>query len=153
MITRKATAADIPAMARLTTELGYPTTPDELTIRFQHLSSQPDYHTVVAENDSGEVVGLIGLHKFLSWEFTGYRVRIIALVVLSSARQQGIGEALIEAAEAWAYELGAGGLMLNCGNRPERAAAHRFYQRMGFVARSTGYWKKLSTTPDQPVFS
>lgn len=135
-------------MAELTTELGYPTTAEQMRHRFAVIEAHTDHRTFLAENETG-VVGLIGLVKGLSWEHDEHYIRVIALVVSSRARQQGAGEQLIEAAEQWATETGATRLVLNCGNRPERAAAHQFYARMGFAARSTGYQKRLTLAPDQ----
>jgi GNAT superfamily N-acetyltransferase len=142
MIVRPALLADAPALADLITELGYPTTADEMTIRLALILQHADYQTIVAEQ-SGALVGMVGMTRNLRWEYDGCFVRIIALVVSSSAREQGVGERLIQAAEIWAVDIGATELALNCGNRPERAAAHRFYPRMGFVASSTGYRKTL----------
>jgi GNAT superfamily N-acetyltransferase len=139
---RPATLADAPALAELITELGYPTTADGMTIRFSKILHHADYQTFVIEK-SEELLGMVGLVQGLTWETTGTHIRIIALVVSASARGQGLADRLIEAAETWARAQGAMGLSLNCGNRPERAAAHQFYPRMGFVASSTGYRKTL----------
>jgi GNAT superfamily N-acetyltransferase len=142
MTIRDATSADIPAMADLITQLGYPTTPDQMATRFARLSAEPNQRTLLAEDDLGPV-GLIGLFKHQSWEYDDPFVRILALVVSSRARHQGVGEALIGAAERWAAEIGATRLVLNCGNRPERAIAHQFYPAMGFKIVTTGYSKTL----------
>lgn len=143
MTIRDATSADIPAMADLITQLGYPTTPDEMGIRFRVIDENPDYKTFLAESDAGEVVGLLGVSRALSWEFNGCQVRIVALVVRDSARRQGVGECLIQTAEDWAKEIGAKTITLTSGNRSEREAAHQFYPSMGFVGASTGYRKAL----------
>ena len=145
---RPATLADAPAMAELTTQLGYPTTAEQMRNRFAVIDAHTDYRTLLAENETG-VVGLIALVKGLSWEHDELYIRVISLVVSSRARRQRAGERLIASAERWATETGAARLVLNCGNRPERAAAHEFYGRMGFAARSTGYQKRLTLLPDQ----
>jgi GNAT superfamily N-acetyltransferase len=142
MIIRNAIPADAPAMADLITQLGYPTTPEQMAARFARLSAEPNQQTWLAEDDLGPL-GLIGLFKHQSWEYDDYFVRILALVVSSRARHQGVGEALIEAAERWGRDIGATRLVLNCGNRPERAIAHQFYPAMGFAPTTTGYSKTL----------
>ncbi len=142
MTFRDATPDDIPALAELVTQLGYPTPPEEMAARFAAITGHPDHKAVLAENETG-IVGLIGMVKNLSWEHDGYFVRINALVVRDSARKQRVGENLIGVAERWARELGAHVLVLNSGNRPERAAAHQFYPRMGFTSASTGYKKVI----------
>lgn len=142
MTIRNATPADAPGLADLITQLGYPTTPDQMAARFNVVSSHADYQMLLAEDHLGPV-GLVGLHCGLSWEFDGCYVRVGALVVSSRARHQGVGEALIAAAEQWGREMGASRLILNCGNRPERAIAHQFYPAMGFSITTTGYSKKL----------
>lgn len=135
---------DAVSLAALTTELGYPTTAQEMSDRIAQISRHPDYHTAVALA-SAEIVGYIGLIHCRFWEQNGCFVRIQALVVKKESRRLGIGQKLIDFAEQWARQSGAGVLILNCGNRPEREAAHLFYPRMGFVAKSTGYIKKLTT--------
>lgn len=142
MVIRNAIPADASAMAALITQLGYSTTPDQMAARFSVVSSHADYQMLLAESDLGPV-GLIGLHRGLSWEYDGCYVRVGALVVSSRARHQGVGEALIGAAERWARDIGATRLVLNCGNRPERAIAHQFYPAMGFTPTTTGYSKTL----------
>ncbi|UYZ15549.1 GNAT family N-acetyltransferase [Brevibacillus sp. WF146] len=52
---------------------------------------------------------------------------MVALVVDSKIRNQGIGKMLVNEAEKWAKEQGAISIGLNSGNRKERQNAHRFY--------------------------
>ncbi len=74
---------------------------------------------------------------------TGTYVRIAALIVKVEFRQNGVGKKLMESAEQWAKELGALTLLLNSGNRAERAAAHAFYLGMGYQIKSSGFVKEL----------
>ena len=55
---------------------------------------------------------------------------ILGVGVLPSYRRQGIGTALLEAAEAWAREEKAWGVRLVSG--AEREVAHTFYRRHGY---------------------
>lgn len=139
---RKAVPKDIDQLAILMGELGYPTTTGEMEARFSKISSNAFYNTQVAEID-GVIVGMIGMMLGFQYNKNENYVRIIAIVVDSRYRKQGIGEKLIEKAEEWAKEQGANKIALNNGNRDERDDAHLFYSRRGFKGSATGYYKVL----------
>ncbi|AKM18320.1 MULTISPECIES: GNAT family N-acetyltransferase [Bacillaceae] len=139
---RKATSNDIPELASLMEQLGYPTSVEQMRIRFSNIESNPSYHTLVAEYD-GKVVGMIGLCTGVFYELDGSYVRIVALVVDSNYRSKGIGRKLIEEAESWAKRQGAISIGVNSGNRTERLTAHQFYINMGYEQKSIGFAKKL----------
>lgn len=133
MIIRSYSAADVGDMVSLMSDLGYPSSSDDLTARIQKMP--PDlYHTLVAEV-SGEVVGFIGLlilplydnDKSLGW--------ILALSVGSRHRRQGIGRSLIHAAEGFFRERGVTDIRLSSGI--DRSDAHHFYEALGYS--KTGY--------------
>jgi GNAT superfamily N-acetyltransferase len=140
---RKATLKDVPALASLMEQLGYPTTVENMTVRFINIDSNPSYHTLVAEED-GKVVGMIGLYTSILYNKDGLYARVIAFVVDSNYRNKGIGKLLINEAEIWARNQGADSIGLNSGNRPERDNAHQYYKRMGYVEKSTGFVKRHS---------
>jgi hypothetical protein len=56
---RKALTRDIPKLAYLMGELGYPTSNEEMSIRFKNIESNSSYCTLVAEYNE-DVVGMIG---------------------------------------------------------------------------------------------
>jgi hypothetical protein len=58
---RDAGEGDIEALADLMTELGYPTAVEEMGRRFEEISADPSYRTLLAERD-GQVLGMTGLH-------------------------------------------------------------------------------------------
>ncbi|MFJ7669168.1 GNAT family N-acetyltransferase [Lysinibacillus sp. NPDC097195] len=140
---RTANIHDIKALSLLMEHLGYPTTEEQMTVRFQALAAHPSYHTLVAEMD-GHVVGMAGLCHSLFYEHDGCYVRIQAFVVDDHYRRKGIGQKLLEAIECWAVEQGASAIVLNSGNREERNAAHQFYKQHGFEGKSTGFSKQLN---------
>ena len=142
MITREATESDIGCLADLVTQLGYPSSFETMKIRFGLIQQHPDYQTILAEYN-GKVVGMIGLSKSYYYEMDGFYVRILALIVDSNYRNQGIGKKLIDDAEKWARTIGASGISLNTGNRPERLATHRFYKNRGYNEKSIGFVKSL----------
>lgn len=139
---RKATESDISQMAKLMCELGYPTMKEEMEQRFSKINSCNLYHTQVAEVNE-RIVGMIGIILGYHYEKNENYVRIVALVVDSNYRKQGIGKKLIASAEEWAEDQGANRLVLNSGNRSERNEAHQFYTNRGFEAKATGYYKTL----------
>src|SRR5690606_20179814 len=107
-----------------------------------NIESSPDYHTLLALYDA-KVVGMIGLVKGYYYELDGLYVRIVALVVDSNHRNKGIGKQLLNEAEIWAKKIGATGIGLNSGNRPERINAHKFYKNSGYIEKSVGFAKRL----------
>ena len=70
---------------------------------------------------------------------TGVRAWIEDVVVDSSARGHGVGEALNHAALQEAKMRNA--VTVDLTSRPSREAANRLYQRIGFVARDTNVYR------------
>jgi len=98
---------------------------------------------IVARSESGEIVGALTLTVYRVP--TGVRSIIEDVIVDSSARGQGIGEALLNRAIEAAREKGAGNISLTCN--PLRESANRLYLRMGFKKRETNaYVYKINST-------
>jgi len=85
----------------------------------------------------GKIVGLLTLVIFRIP--TAVRAWIEDVVVDSSVRGHGVGEALNMAAIAEAKRRGAKTVDLT--SRPSREAANRLYERIGFVARDTNVYR------------
>ncbi len=85
----------------------------------------------------GHIVGSLTLVTFRIP--TGVRAWIEDVVVDSSARGHGVGEALNIAAIEEARARGA--ITVELTSRPSREAANRLYQRLGFVARETNVYR------------
>ena len=83
------------------------------------------------------IVGLLTLAIFRIP--TAMRAWIEDVVVDSSARGHGVGEALNMAAIAEAKRRGAKTVDLT--SRPSREAANKLYQRIGFVERDTNVYR------------
>ena len=141
-IIRLATAKDVPALAALMNELGYPTTVVDMQQRFELLQSHADYLTWVAVFNT-QVVGMIGLIRNIYYEKNGLYIRVGALVVNKAFRKMGLGKCLLQKATDWAIESGITQIYLTSGNREERIDAHAFYKHLGFEPRSTGFVKTL----------
>ncbi|MDW0116804.1 GNAT family N-acetyltransferase [Sporosarcina thermotolerans] len=139
---REVQQTDYKDLVELMSELGYPTTLEELTKRMELLRKNVDYEALVVVKNN-QVIGFAGLCKALAFEFTGIYVRIIAFVVSSKQRKQGIGTMLLKACEEWAIQQGAVAMTLNSGNRDERQTAHIFYTSNGYVGKSTGFSKDI----------
>jgi len=142
IIVRPATEADLPTLALLMTELGYPSSLPEMAERFRNIRQQAGYETLVAEG-GGEVLGAAGILRVQYWERTGHYIRVQVLVVRSTARRLGVGRILLRAVEDLGLETGATLISLNCGHKDARIAAHQFYPQMGFEHTSAGYTKWL----------
>ncbi len=126
---RPATPADSPVIADLTTQLGYPTRPEEAEARLRDLAAQPENAVLVAEVD-GAVAGWIhvtGLHSLEAEPCAMIR----GLVVDETRRSGGIGAALVEAAAEWTARHGFRKLRVRSNVVRERT--HRFYERHGFT--------------------
>ena len=85
----------------------------------------------------GDIVGSLTVAVFRIP--TGVRAWIEDVVVDSSARGRGVGEALSREALRLAVEKGARTVELT--SRPSRAAANRLYRRLGFVERETSVYR------------
>ena len=69
------------------------------------------------------------------------KARLDEVVVDDSARGKGVGEALVKAALEVGRESGAQVVELQSGRGPNRAAAHRLYERMGFQIRESDVFR------------
>ena len=140
LLVRSAQSEDVEALANLMSDLGYSTSSEEMYRRFEAISADPSYATLVAAS-GGKVLGMVGLHLERLYESNGSCVRIMALVVGSEHRGRGVGRTLISVAEDWAKRRGAEAIMLTTHNR--RDEAHRFYVGMGYEATGYRFYKPL----------
>lgn len=70
---------------------------------------------------------------------SGTKAWIEDVVVDASARKQGVGKKLLQHAIGFATELNISSI--NLTSRPERIAANKLYQEMGFVLRETNVYR------------
>ena len=96
-----------------------------------------DSCSLLIAKDGDQIVGSLTLVVFPIP--TGARAWIEDVVVDSSARGKGVGEALNLAALKIAREQGA--VTVDLTSRPSREAANRLYQRIGFVKRDTNVYR------------
>ncbi len=122
--------SDAEAICRLSRmELGYGYPAEKVLEKLSYLLKRPDNRIFVAEQD-GAVVGYIHAVNY-DVLYAPHMKNIMGLAVAEECRKQGIGRALLEAAEEWARESGAAGVRLVSGEA--RSGAHVFYQHCGYV--------------------
>jgi GNAT superfamily N-acetyltransferase len=121
-------ARDVDRVADLLTQLGYPSTPQQIARRFTRVDGRDDQALLVAD-DGSAVVGWmhVGAHPYLESDDSA---EILGLVVAEEQRSRGIGAALVSAAENWAIEHGY--QVIRVRSRITRDRAHAFYERGGF---------------------
>jgi ribosomal protein S18 acetylase RimI-like enzyme len=92
--------------------------------------------TLLVAREGEDVLGMLTL--VLYRVPTGFHGWIHDVVVDESARGRGVGEALTTDALTLAEEAGA--ITVELTTRPEREAANRLYQRLGFERRETNVY-------------
>jgi GNAT superfamily N-acetyltransferase len=144
---RQAEPGDTHQIAALLTQLGYPSTGDEVAERLSYWLPDPMSLILVAEQ-GGRVLGCLSLHAIPYLERTGRWARIESLVVDQSGRGRGTGRALVAAAEDAARNWDC--LAVEVTSLRTRADAHAFYQRMGYadVCGSSGRFVKTLDPAD-----
>ncbi len=130
---RPMAAGDVERATSLCAELGYPTSIEQVAARFEALLRLPAQALLVAEDD-GVVVGWAHVHQSLTLE-SGPWAEIAGLVVDHRYRGQGVGKALMAAAEQWARDEGYGEVRLR--SNVIRGEAHEFYRRLGYEVVKT----------------
>ena len=141
---REARPEDAPSLARLATQLGYPTTTEEATSRAAHVLDRPGHAVFVAEVD-GEIAGWLHVAESVSLE-SDPSAEIAGLIVDEGHRGSGIGAGLVAEAERWALSRGAG--LLRVRSNVTRVRARHFYEREGFaVTKSQNNFVKALDWP------
>ncbi len=103
---------------------------------FAEIDADKNHELMVAESD-GVVVGTLHLTFLPSLSFTGgLRAQIESVRVDQCVRGEGIGTRFFEWAIARAKERGCRLVQLSA--HKDRQDAHRFYERLGFVASHEG---------------
>lgn len=126
---RRARSADVARIARLSGELGYPTTAKEMRKRFAGLKPASRHLVLVAETREAGVIGWthISVEPLLE---VPLRAEVNGLVVGEGQRSHGAGRRLLEEAEKWARKQGARSMSVRSNVIRERA--HGFYERNGY---------------------
>lgn len=125
---RLAHTKDAERIAELATQLGYPTTLEQMQRRLSQVEQTEERAVYVAVRD-GRVVGWI--HVCVRPLVQVDRAaEIEGLVVDEACRGQGIGRLLIRQIEQWVGEKGCDTIYVRSNIIRERA--HGFYQELGY---------------------
>ena len=126
---RSATVDDSLALADLSTQLGYPTSPIQSANRIGVILDSKEHAILVACLTEGTVVGWV--HVFLAFRVEADQfAEIGGFVVAEEFRRRGIGRSLLAAAEEWVIQNGI--TKLRVRSRSSREDTHTFYERLGF---------------------
>lgn len=139
---RHAGVRDAERMVELSGQLGYPATREQILRRLRHLQGKPEHAVYVAEagGSNRKVVGWV--HVFLSHALeAGTQAEVGGLVVDAACRRRGIGQRLMQQAEAWVRKKGVREIRLRSNVVRERA--HAFYEGLGYqVVKSQKVFRK-----------
>jgi GNAT superfamily N-acetyltransferase len=126
---RAPTAGDVPELAVLCGEMGYPSSASEVEKRLQSLSDHDDHMVLVAADEQDKPVAWI--HAHLSFRLVAeIFAELGGFVVGETHRGQGIGEKLLAEAERWAEARGVS--LFRVRSNIVRKRAHVFYERAGY---------------------
>ena len=137
---RAARLEDATALSELLAELGFPT-PAAITAERLDAMARASELVFVAVRDE-TVLGLVTVHITPVLHRSAPVGRLTALVVYQCARRQGIGQALVEAAEAALASEGCE--LVEVTSNKQLTDAHAFYERLGYDATSLRFQKSLT---------
>ena len=145
-VIRPATVRDAAELARLLTQLGHPTDVARVERCWDEWAAEGNA-ALVATHADGTLAGVITVHHMLVLHRPRPVGRLTALVVDASVRGQGIGRALVAAAEEWLARAGCA--LLEVTSNVRRADAHAFYERLGYERASVRFAKSLDAGADR----
>ena len=125
--------SSLEAIHRLLPQLTEARTPPTLEQLAETIAGQT---LLVARAEDGSIIGTLTLIMYRV--SSGLKGRIEDVIVDSSARGQGIGDALVREGMARAGEAKV--LMLELTSMPYRESANRLYKRLGFVRKPTNVY-------------
>lgn len=130
---RPALAADAAELARLSGQLGYPCSANEMAARLAAVLADEERAVFVAAGGE-RLLGWVGVEHRITLE-GGAQAEIVGFVVDAEVRRAGVGQRLLAAAEAWTRERGCDELRVR--SNAARIESHPFYEKHGFVRRKT----------------
>lgn len=139
---RSAQPGDAASITQLLASLGYQLAAADVTSRLG-VYAHPDSRVFVAEI-SGDLVGFLSFHSIPLFHARGCLGRITAMSVDPRFHRQGVGKALITAAEAFARTCDCRRLEVTSGDH-RAGDAHVFYEAMGYHVDCRRFIKMLET--------
>lgn len=137
---RPAAPHDSAEIARLLTALGHPAAAEDIADRWAAWAAAGNT-ALVAEAGGGILAGVATLHRTVVLHRPRPVGRITALVVDPAMRRQGIGRALVTAAEDTLARAGCG--MLEVTSHVRLVDSHAFYEHLGYERASVRFAKIL----------
>ena len=138
---RPARLDDSAEIARLSGELGYPATVEEIRLTLGGLLESAKYSVAVTEGDGNQLTGWIVVERRVFLE-SGEKAEITGLVVSASVRRMGVGKALVAHAERWTARQGMASIRVR--SNISRAESHLFYEGLGYLRKKTQHsYEKL----------
>lgn len=134
VVVRQMRPEDAAPVAKLITQLGYPSTEDEIRRRYDLIKERWDARLFVAQHAGTAIVGWLHVQVLYLLE-TDARAEIFGLVVAETARGTGVGRRLVEAAEEWALMRGLG--VMGLRSNYLRTEAQGFYEHLGYRVMKT----------------
>lgn len=143
----RARASDVPALVDLLADdvLGRSRETSDLgpyLAAFAEIDADPRQLLVVVHDEAHAVVGTMQLTLLPGLARGGAtRLQIEAVRLASEVRRGGLGTAMFE----WAHRYGRqhGALLVQLTSDKSRTGAHRFYDRLGYVASHEGFKRPL----------
>jgi predicted N-acetyltransferase YhbS len=126
---REAKLEDLPVIAILSVELGYSSDEETVRQRFMKIKSDINHAVFVAESDSHEIAGYIHVMPRILL-LTRPLAEIGGLIVSEKYRRKGVGQRLVECAEAWAQNHNYEGIIVRSDTK--RIESHHFYPQIGY---------------------
>lgn len=147
MIIRDALLSDSAEIARLTVELGYSTSAEEIAGRLSRVTDHRKQLVLVAVLEE-KIAGWVQAQSSEVLE-SGFRVEIVGLIVGERFRRRGVGRRLVEEAERWAIQLGAPAIVVRSNSA--RVESHIFYPALGFrVSKTQAVYRKILKKEPNP---
>lgn len=134
---RTADSVDSVEISTLLAELGYDVAADDVADRLQRLGRGGE--PVLLARQGEETLGCLTWHVTPNIHRPWPIGRITMLIVASSVRRQGVGRALVEAAEERMIQRGCG--LIEVTSNLKLRAAHVFYEKLGFERTSHRFAK------------
>ena len=136
---RAARPGDIDAITALIVALGYDVKIDEVRRRMATLAKAGHPPLVAVK---GELIGVVTTSLTPVLHRPKPVGRLTMLIVAEAARGEGVGAALVAAAEEWLRQAGCG--LIEVTSNVKRLRAHAFYRKLGY--RRTSY--RFARDPD-----
>jgi GNAT superfamily N-acetyltransferase len=139
---RPAAPEDAAAIAGCLAALGYGTSATLVGVKLAASAGSAIDTALVAEYAPAGIVGVVSVHVLPLFHAAGNLARLTALAVRPDHQRQGVGRALVAAAERFAWEHQCGRVEVTSGDQREQA--HAFYQALGYSVDERRFIKHRS---------